>query len=85
VLAALPRSNKGVRELLPLTSEQRAKAEERLRNPAPGSRIGAAQQYGISLSLLIEQLRLTPTVRGGKLESASIAIEKVRGAARKRC
>jgi hypothetical protein len=73
-----------VRELLPLTPEQLAKAEDRLRNPAPGSRIEAAEQYGVSLSLLIEQLRLTPTERGRKLEGASIAIEKVRGAARKR-
>jgi hypothetical protein len=72
-----------VSELLPLTPEQLAKAEERLRSPKPGSRIEAAQKYGISLGLLIEQLRLTPAERARKIESASIAIEKVRGAARK--
>jgi hypothetical protein len=43
-----------------------AKAEDRLRNPAPGSRIEAEQKYGVSLSLVIEQLRLTPTERGCK-------------------
>jgi len=73
-----------VSELLALTSPQRAKAEARLRNPAPGSRIEAAQRYGIDLSLLIEQLRRTPAERARIAESASIAIAKVRGAARKR-
>jgi hypothetical protein len=73
-----------VRELLPLTPEQLAKAEDRLRNPKPGSRIEAAQRYGIDLSLLIEQLRRTPAERARKAESASIAIEQVRGIARKR-
>jgi hypothetical protein len=73
-----------MRELLPLTAEQRARAEARLRNPEPGSRIEAAAKYGIDLGLLIEQLRLTPAERAGKAESASIAIEQVRGIARKR-
>jgi hypothetical protein len=73
-----------VRELLPLTPEQRARAEARLRNPEPGSRIEAAQKYGVSLSLLIEQLRLTPAERARKIESASTALEEVRGIARKR-
>ena len=71
-------------ELLSLTPEQLAKAEDRLRNPAPGGRIEAAQKYGISLNLLIEQLRLTPAERARKIESASVALEEVRGAARKR-
>jgi hypothetical protein len=66
-----------------LTPEQLATAEERLRNPKPGSRIEAAQKYGVDLSLLIEQLRRTPAERARILESASIAIEKVRGAAHK--
>ena len=66
-----------------MTPEQREKAEARLRNPAPGSRIEAAQRYGVDLSLLIEQLRRTPDERARVLESASIAIEKVRGIARK--
>jgi hypothetical protein len=72
-----------VRELLPLTPEQLARAEDRLRNPKPGSRIEAAQKYGVSLGLLIEQLRLTPAERARKLESAANAMEKIRGTARK--
>jgi hypothetical protein len=73
-----------VREILPVTAEQRETAEARLRNPEPGSRIDAARKYGVDLSLLIEQLRRTPDERARILESASIAIEKVRGIARKR-
>ena len=75
---------KGVRELRPLTPEQLARAEHRLRRPAPGSRIEAARNYGIDLTLLAEQLRLTPADRVRKLESASTALEPVRGIAGKR-
>jgi hypothetical protein len=73
-----------MRELLPLTPEQLRIAEDRLRNPAPGSRIEAAKKYGFSMDLLIEQLRLTPAQRGNKLESASKAVEETRGIARRR-
>ncbi len=70
--------------LSPLTPEQLARAEYRLRHPAPGSRIEAAKKYGIDLTLLVEQLRLTPAERARKLEVASIALEQVRGIARRR-
>ncbi len=73
-----------MRELLPLTPEQLRIAEDRLRNPAPGSRIEAAKKYGIDLSLLITQLRLTPAERAEKMESASEAVEQMRGIARRR-
>jgi hypothetical protein len=43
----------------------------------------AAEEFGIDLSLLIEQLRLTPEERVRKLERATKALEKVRGAARR--
>jgi hypothetical protein len=73
-----------MRELLPLTPEQLKIAEERLRNPAPGSRIEAAKKWGVDMGLLIEQLRLTPNERGEKMESASEAVEQMRGLARRR-
>jgi hypothetical protein len=73
-----------VNELRPSTPEQLARAENRLRHPAPGSRIEAARDYGIDLTLLMEQLRLTPAERARKLESASTALERVRGIARRR-
>jgi hypothetical protein len=71
-------------ELKALTRAQLARAEQRLRQPAPGSRIEAAREYGIDLTLLIEQLRLTPAERARKLESVSTAMERVRGVARRR-
>lgn len=73
-----------MKELRALTPEEFERAAERLRNPAPGSKIEAAKKYGIDLTLLIEQLRLTPEQRLRKLESASQSLEQVRGAARRR-
>jgi hypothetical protein len=72
-----------VKELRALTPEEFERAAAKLRNPAPGSRIEAAQKYGIDLTLLIEQLRLTPDERARKLQRAARALEKVRGIARR--
>jgi hypothetical protein len=58
-------SREGLRAL---TAEEFERAAACLRNPAPGSRIAEAKRYGIDLTLLIEQLRLTPAERGAKLE-----------------
>jgi hypothetical protein len=73
-----------MKTLRPLTPEQLARAEERLLHPAPGSRIEAAKNHGVDLTLLVEQLRLTPAERARKLEIASTVLEKVRGIARRR-
>ena len=70
-------------ELRRLPPERLARAEEWLRNPPPGSRAAAAREYGIDLTLLITQLRLTPAERAEKLQRAARVIDKVRGAARK--
>lgn len=70
-------------ELRPLTPEEFTLAESRLRNPAPRSRIEAAKEYGIDLTLLIEQLRLTPAERVRRMHLAAQAAEQVRGAARR--
>ena len=67
-----------------MTPEEFERAERRLRNPATGSRIEAAQKYGVDLTLLIEQLRLSPDERARKLERASQSLDKVRGIARRR-
>jgi hypothetical protein len=37
--------------------------EEKLLDPRPGSRIAAAREFGIDLTLLVENLRLTPAQR----------------------
>ena len=67
-----------------MTPEQLKIAEDRLRNPAPGSRIEAAKKWGVDMGLLIEQLRLTPAQRAEILEGAAEAVEQMRGIARRR-
>jgi len=78
------RKNRGMRTVRPLTPEQLARAEDCLLHPARGSRIEAARKYGVDLKLLVEQLRLTPAERARKLELGSMALEQVRGTARRR-
>ena len=72
-----------MKELRPLTPEEFARAAPRLRYPAPGSRIEAAKKYGIDLTLLIEQLRLTPAERVRRMHAVSQAVEETLGAARR--
>jgi len=67
-----------------MTPEQLARAEERLRHPRPGSKIEAAQRFGIDLTLLIESLRLTPSEHVKRMESAIDAARMAREAARRR-
>jgi hypothetical protein len=73
-----------VKELRALTPEEFKRAAERLRNPAPGSRMEAAKKYGIDLTLLISQLRLTPAERVARMLEAEQVAGRVRGAARRR-
>ena len=67
-----------------LSSEQLARAEEKLRNPRPGSRIEAAQRYGVDLTLLMEQLRVSPAERVRRMHDVLQAAEQVRGTARRK-
>jgi hypothetical protein len=73
-----------MKTLAALSPEQLARAEDCLLHPPPGSRSEAARNHGIDLTLLIEQLRLTPAERAKKLELASMVLESVRGIARRR-
>lgn len=72
-----------MKELRSLTPEQLARAEERLRNPRPGSRIEAAQRFGIDLTLLMASLRLSPAERVRTMLDVAEVAEQVRGAARR--
>jgi hypothetical protein len=67
-----------------LTPDRLARAEDRLRCPRPGSRIEAAQKFGVDLTLLIEKLRLSPEERVRHMHDAANAAEQVRGAARRK-
>jgi hypothetical protein len=66
-----------------LVSGMSTKAEERLMNPAPGSAIEAAREFGIDLTLIIERLRLTPEERVRELQRAMNALAQIQGVARK--
>lgn len=45
------------------------KVEEWLLNPPPGSKAAAAKEFGVDLTLLLRNLRLTPQERAEKLQS----------------
>lgn len=44
--------------------------EEKLLNPKPGSKIAAAKDFGIDLTLTASQLRLTPQQRIDNLQAS---------------
>ena len=58
-------------------------AIERLRNPKPGGKIWEAREYGVDLTLLIEQLKRTPGELLADLQSMMRDLEKLRNASRK--
>jgi hypothetical protein len=49
--------------------------EEKLLDPRPGTKIAAAKAFGIDLTLLVRQLRLTPEERLNELQSAMESFE----------
>lgn len=52
--------------------------EEKLLNPKPGSKIAAAKEFGIDLTLLIRRLKMTPEERIQELDDFVETIEQVR-------
>ena len=61
-----------------MTPKQRKLAYELITNPPPGSDIAAAKEYGIDLTLLVENLDLTVAQRLRKLYSVATFLEKIR-------
>jgi len=51
-------------------------------HPQPGSKIAAAKEFGIDLTLNIENLQLTPTERLRELETFSRSLEELARSAR---
>lgn len=51
--------------------------EEKLLNPKPESKIAAAQEFGIDLSLLVENLRLTPDQRVRNLQKSMRNLHRI--------
>ncbi len=58
--------------------------EEKLLNPKPGSKIAEAKEFGIDLTLLIENLRLTPAQRVRNLQNAMYGVEELLKASKQR-
>ena len=57
--------------------------EEKLLNPRPGSKIAAARDFGIDLTLLVSNLRLTPDERVRNLQSIMRDLAKFEAAGRR--
>lgn len=66
-----------------LTPEELARAEDRLLNPRPGSKIEAAKKFGVDLTLLLSNLRLSPAERAEQMLAVCQLAEQVRGIARR--
>ena len=80
LLAAIAKS---VETLRKLTGSELARAIECLRNPIHGGNIEAAKKFGIDVTLLIEQIKLSPAERACGKHSLVRSAESVRGTARK--
>ena len=61
-----------------MTPEQRKLAYELITNPPAGSDIATAKEYGIDLTLLVENLDLTVAQRLRKLYAVAAFLQKVR-------
>jgi phage baseplate assembly protein W len=63
-----------------MTLQERKQALEIITNPPAGSRLAAAKEYGIDLTLLLESLARTPTERARRLMAAAASVEELRRA-----
>jgi hypothetical protein len=66
-----------------LTGSELARAIARLQNPIPGGKVEAAKQFGVDVTLLIEQLKLSPAERARRIHALAQTAEAVQGRARK--
>jgi hypothetical protein len=66
-----------------MTLEQEKLAWELINNPPPGSKLAEAKEYGIDLTLLVENLRLTPTERARKANAGAQSLRAMRSAVTK--
>ena len=72
-----------MRELRQLDASALARAIDRLQNPIPGGKVEAAKEFGVDVTLLVEQLKLSPAERARRMHELARAAELVRGAAAK--
>lgn len=58
--------------------DERKRLLEWIANPPPGSKLAAAKDYGIDLTLLLESLEWTPTERLRNAQNAARFFEELR-------
>ena len=63
-----------------MTADQRKRALQLIARPPRRSKLAAAKKYGVDLTLLVENLSLTPTERAKKLSSGAKALQVLRRA-----
>jgi hypothetical protein len=64
-----------------MTPEQRKLAYELVTNPPSGSNLATAKDYGIDLTLLVENLDLSVDERLAKLYAVASFLDQMRGTA----
>lgn len=52
--------------------------EDKLLNPRPGSKVAAAKEFGIDLTLILKNLRLTPQQRIDQLQEVMRVHHEIR-------
>jgi len=66
-----------------MNARRRERGIERITNPPPGSKLAEAKGFGVDLTLLLENLALTPAERLEKLQAAQIFYEELRRAGKR--
>jgi len=66
-----------------MTTEERDLLIQLINDPPPGSKIAAAQEYGVDLTLLLRRLEMTPTERVQELAAAQVFVEELQRAKRR--
>ncbi len=61
-----------------MTSNQKKRALQLIARPPHGSKLAKAKKYGVDLTLLVENLSLTPTERAKKLSRGSKSLRALR-------
>jgi hypothetical protein len=64
-----------------MTREEHERLYALVQNPPSGSKMEAAKEYGVDLTLNLRRLLLTPTERAREMEGALRFVEQLREAA----
>jgi hypothetical protein len=66
-----------------MTPKQRKLAHELITNPPPGSKLAAAKEWGVDLTLLYANLLRTPTERARSFASMTRSFDNLRSREKK--